>query len=80
MKDSTRRTLRTAVQYIVTVAVTAPLAYQAATGSNPEEATGWIGVGLGVCVAVTRVMALPSVDLMLSRIGLGSASRQELKQ
>lgn len=80
MKDSTRRALRTAVQYLIAVAVVAPEAYQAATGEDPASATGWVAGGLAVCLAVTRVMAVHRVDLLLSRLGLGSASRTELEQ
>jgi hypothetical protein len=80
MKDSTRKVLRTAVQYAIAVAVVAPEAYTAATGNDPASATGWVAIGLGICVAITRVMALRKVDLALSRIGLGSASKTELQQ
>lgn len=80
MQDSTRRSIRTAVQYAIAIAVVAPEAYQAATGNDPAQATGWVAIGLAVCLAVTRVMAIRKVDIALSKVGLGSASTTELKQ
>lgn len=80
MKDSTRRTLRSAVQFGIGIAVAAPEAYQAATGQDPSAATGWVAIGLAACLAVTRIMAVRQVDILLSRIGLGSASATELQQ
>jgi hypothetical protein len=80
MKDSTRKTLRTAVQYLITIAVVAPEVYRSATGGDPTAATGWVGIGLAVCAAVTRLMAVRRVDLALTRVGLGSASRTDLEQ
>jgi hypothetical protein len=75
MKDSTRRTLRTLIQAVVAAAVATPGIYQAATGQDPALATGYatatIAAGIAVAAGLARVMALPAVDALLSKIGLG---------
>jgi hypothetical protein len=62
-----RRTIRSAFQAFVAFAGIAPLIYTAATNDAPEAATGLVAVGIGVCAAVTRVMALPAVEGFLQR-------------
>lgn len=62
MNDATRRTVRTAVQGAVSLAAAAPLLV-AASGLS-DKAVG-VGVFLAVSAAVTRVMAVPAVDLLL---------------
>lgn len=75
-----RRTLRTAVQTALALAVAVPGIYSAATGNSPEEATGWAAGAILLAATVARVMAVPAVDAFLSRYGLGSASRAELTE
>ncbi len=75
-----RRTLRTAVQAAVAFGIALPGIYSAATGNAPEAATGWVGAGIAASAALARIMAIPSVDVFLSRFGLGSASRAELTE
>lgn len=77
MKDSTRRTMRTIVATVLGLAVAAPEIYRA-TGHDPAQAAGWLASVLAVCAIATRVMAIRSVDQALSRVGLGSAHRDEL--
>lgn len=67
-----RATLRTLFQAFVGFAAIAPLIVAAI-----EEATGWdvqgvgfVVVALGVCAAVTRVMAIPQVNDFLARFAL----------
>lgn len=62
-----RRTARSVFQATITLAAIAPGIYQAATQHQPAEATGWAASGLVIAGAVTRVMALPSVDGFLRR-------------
>lgn len=63
-----QRTVRTAVQVALCLAVAAPLIYEAATNRDPAAATGAAGVGLGVAAAVARLMALPAVEDLLRRL------------
>lgn len=62
MLDSTRRTIRTVFQGVVSLAAAAPLLV-AATGL-PEKTAG-IGVFVAVSAAVTRLMALPVVEALM---------------
>ncbi|GHG09626.1 hypothetical protein [Streptomyces hydrogenans] len=62
MKDSTRRTIRTVFQTVVSVAAGMPLLLDAS--GIPETAPG-VGVIIAVAAAVTRLMALPLVDGLL---------------
>jgi hypothetical protein len=64
MKDSTRRTLRTGFQFLVSLAAGLPLIVQA---SGIPQATPGVGVGLAVALGLTRVMALPVVDARLPK-------------
>lgn len=58
---------RTVFQAVVGFAVMAPFLWNAATGQNADEATGWAAVALAICAGVTRVMALPQVNDWLKR-------------
>lgn len=71
MRDSTRRTIRTLIQALAAAAVATPGIYQAATGQDPALATGYAAVGIAVAAGLARVMALPAVDALLSKVGLG---------
>jgi hypothetical protein len=62
MKDSTRRTIRTGCQFVVSLAAALPLIIPAS--GIPDSAPG-VGVGLAVALGLTRVMALPVVDRLL---------------
>ena len=64
MKDSTRRTIRTGVQFTVGLAAALPMIVHAS--GIPETAPG-VGVGLAVAAGVTRVMVLPAVDALLPK-------------
>jgi len=69
MKTSTKVTIRTGIQWVVSVAVMLP-GIVAASGIS--ETVPWVAGGLAVAAAVTRVMALPSVQQALDRLGLGT--------
>lgn len=62
-----RATVRTVFAALVALAAMASPIYSAATGGNPEAATGWAAAMLAIAAAVTRVMALPQVDAWLHR-------------
>lgn len=62
-----RATVRTIFAALVGVAAMAAPIYSAITNEAPEAATGWAAVALGICGAVTRVLALPGVDAWLAR-------------
>ncbi|UWM52062.1 hypothetical protein N0X72_25285 [Streptomyces carpaticus] len=62
MSDEMRRTVRTAVQWVVSVAAALPAIVSAA--GVPEALPG-VALGLGVAAAITRVMALDVVDALL---------------
>lgn len=62
MKDSTKRTVRTVLQTGLGFAVALPAIVSA---SGIPEALPWVAGGLGVAGGVARVMALPSVQLLL---------------
>lgn len=62
MTEANRRTIRTAVQWLISVAAALPLIVQA---SDVPESLPGVGVGLAVAAALTRVMALPTVDALL---------------
>ncbi|AUG78105.1 hypothetical protein CFP65_3305 [Kitasatospora sp. MMS16-BH015] len=62
MTDSTRRTLRTAVQTLLGLLTALPLLVS--TAGLPATLPG-LGVALAVATAVTRVMALPVVENLL---------------
>lgn len=72
-----RATVRTILAALVGVAAMAAPVYTAITGGSPEAATGWAAIGLAICGAVTRVLALPQVDewlhLFVPWLATGSA-------
>lgn len=70
MSDELRRTLRTVIQLVVGLAAGLPMLVDA-TGL---EQTGGVAVALSVAAAVTRVMALPAVDAVLTKLGLGKSA------
>lgn len=64
MRDSTRRTLRTAFAALVAAAAMAPVLVSEA-GLDPGR-WPWLAGFLAVCAAVTRVMASPVVESFLA--------------
>ncbi|MER7697047.1 MULTISPECIES: hypothetical protein [unclassified Streptomyces] len=68
MKTSTRRTIRTALQAAVGVAVALPAIV---TASGIPESLPWVAGALAIAAGLARVMALPAVELLLDRVGLG---------
>ncbi|MGI5457042.1 hypothetical protein ACQEWB_28555 [Streptomyces sp. CA-249302] len=64
MKDSSKRTLRTALQTTVGVAVMLP---QIVRASGIPAALPWVAGSLAVAGGLTRVMALPGVQALLPK-------------
>ncbi|QQM45019.1 hypothetical protein [Streptomyces liliifuscus] len=62
MKDSTKRTTRTALQTTVGVAAMLP---GIVTASGIPESLPWVGGALAIAAGLTRVMALPGVQRLL---------------
>mgnify|MGYP001343181526 CR=1 FL=1 len=62
MNDATRRTIRTAVQWVLGLAAALPGIVSAA---GIPESLPWVATGLAVSAGLTRVMALDSVDVLL---------------
>lgn len=67
-----RATARTMLAGVVALAAAAPLIWTAATGDSPEAATGAGATFLIVSGAITRVMAVPAVNAVLAKVGLGT--------
>jgi len=65
--NGARRVIRTVFAGIVGVAAMLPLIYSAAADGSPEAATGWAAVLLTIAGAITRVMAVPAVEVWLQR-------------
>jgi ABC-type nitrate/sulfonate/bicarbonate transport system permease component len=68
MQDSTKRTIRTAIQATAGFAAALP-AIVAASGI--PETLPWVAGGLAVASGTARIMALPAVEQLLDRVGLG---------
>lgn len=68
MRTSTRRTIRTALQATVGIAVALPAIVAA---SGVPESLPWVAGALAVVAGLARVMALPQVEQLLDRVGLG---------
>lgn len=72
-----KATLRTIVSVVVSLAAAAPIIYTAITNQDAELATGAFATALAVSAAVTRLMALPVVNDLLTRIGLGAEPKSD---
>ncbi|GHB98675.1 MULTISPECIES: hypothetical protein [Streptomyces rochei group] len=68
MSPENKRTVRTLLQTAVGGAVALPGIVNA---SGIPETTPWVAAGLAVAGGFARVMALPSVEQILDRFGLG---------
>ncbi|MFH8793858.1 hypothetical protein [Streptomyces sp. NPDC017941] len=74
MTDAARRTVRTVIQTTVALALALP-AIVAASGI--PEALPWVAGALAVAGGLARVMALPAVEALLDRFGLGLDDRSD---
>ncbi|MGI5350200.1 hypothetical protein ACQEU8_36515 [Streptomyces sp. CA-250714] len=68
MTDAAKRTVRTVIQGVVAFAVAMPAIVDA---SGIPESLPWVAGALAVAGGLSRVMALPSVEQLLDRVGLG---------
>ncbi|MEI5098988.1 hypothetical protein RB200_10555 [Streptomyces sp. PmtG] len=68
MTPENKRTIRTVLQGIVAFAVALP---GIVTASGVPDTLPWVAGALAVAGGLTRVMALPSVEALLDRVGLG---------
>lgn len=69
MQHTTKRSIRTGIQAAVGLAVALP-AIVAASGI--PQSLPWVAVALAVAGGFARVMALPAVEQLLARVGLGT--------
>ncbi|MFD7994557.1 hypothetical protein [Streptomyces mexicanus] len=68
MSSAARRTVRTVIQAAVGTAVALPEIVHA---SGVPESLPWVAGALAVAGGLARVMALPAVESLLDRFGLG---------
>ncbi len=69
MSTDAKRSIRTALQTLVAVALVLPAVVNA---SGIPETLPWVAGALAISGALARVMALPSVQALLSRVGLST--------
>ncbi|MFI6860195.1 hypothetical protein ACIBKZ_09815 [Streptomyces sp. NPDC050421] len=69
MQKTTKRSIRTAIQAAVGLAVALP-AIVAASGI--PQSLPWVAGALAVAGGLARMMALPAVEQLLDRLGLGT--------
>ncbi|EPH40327.1 hypothetical protein ABT390_13475 [Streptomyces aurantiacus] len=77
MSTSTKRTIRTLIQGIVALAVALPGIIDA---SGIPATLPWVAGALAAAGGLARVMALPSVEALLDRIGLGLVDQEDTPQ
>ncbi|MFJ2909349.1 hypothetical protein ACIO8F_07925 [Streptomyces sp. NPDC087228] len=70
MKPSTKRSIRAAVQAAAGLAAALP-AIVAASGI--PSSLPWVAGALAVAAGAARIMALPAVEQLLDRLGIGLA-------
>lgn len=68
MTPAAKRTVRTVIQGVVMFAVALPAIV---TASGIPESLPWVAGALAVAAGLARVMALPAVEQLLDRVGLG---------
>ncbi|MFE4328739.1 hypothetical protein ACFRQM_04570 [Streptomyces sp. NPDC056831] len=68
MKPTTKRSIRTAIQAAAGLAAALPAIVQA---SGVPESLPWVAGALAVAAGASRIMALPAVEQLLDRLGLG---------
>ncbi|WP_329622913.1 hypothetical protein OG357_22890 [Streptomyces sp. NBC_01255] len=77
MSPATKRTIRTILQGTAGVAVTLPAIVAA---SGVPAALPWVAGALAIAGGLARVMALPAVEALLDRVGLGLVDDSETPQ
>ncbi|MFH8345003.1 hypothetical protein [Streptomyces sp. NPDC018045] len=74
MSPENKRTIRTVAQGIVAFALALPAIIDA---SGIPDTLPWVAGSLAVAGGLTRVMALPQVEALLDRVGLGLVDDQD---
>ncbi|MFE3586807.1 hypothetical protein ACFXOY_04705 [Streptomyces niveus] len=74
MQHTTKRTVRTILQGAVGFAVALPAIVDA---SGVPESLPWVAAGLAAAGGLARIMALPAVEQLLDRVGLGLVDNAE---
>ncbi|MEU7046028.1 hypothetical protein AB0A77_33930 [Streptomyces varsoviensis] len=68
MTPANKRTVRTVLQTVVAIALALPAIVDA---SGIPASLPWVAGALAVAGGLARVMALPAVEGLLNRVGLG---------
>ncbi|CAL9479477.1 hypothetical protein [Streptomyces sp. enrichment culture] len=74
MQSATKRTVRTALQTAVGVALALPAIVHAA---GIPESLPYVAGALAVAAGLARVMALPQVEALLDRVGIGLSDTEQ---
>lgn len=74
MSASTRVMIRTAIQWVVSVAAVLPGLVDA---SGASESLPWVAAGLAVAAGITRLMALDVMQRFLDKLGLSTQTSDE---
>lgn len=75
-----RAVARTILQLIIGLAAAAPLIAAAITGDSAEAAGGALALFITASAAITRLMAVPYVNELLQRVGLGAEPKDAAPQ
>lgn len=70
MSTDTKRSIRTVLQALVAIAIVLPAVVDA---SGIPATLPWVAGALAVAGGLARVMALPGVQSLLDKVGLGTA-------
>ncbi len=73
-----RATVRTVLAVLIPAAAAVPVIVEAITQQDTAAVGGLLGAVVAAAGAITRVMALPYIDRLLCKIGLGSAPKAEM--
>ena len=73
-----RATARTILAVALPAAAAVPAIVEAITNQDPGAVGGLLGGVVAAAGAITRLMAVPYVDHLLCKIGLGSAPKAEM--
>ncbi|MEV4474680.1 hypothetical protein [Nonomuraea sp. NPDC049504] len=74
MSVETKRSLRTVLQTLVAIAIVLPNVVEVA---GIPATLPWVAGALAVAGGLARVMALPAVQSLLAKVGLGTIERSK---
>lgn len=75
VKHSGKATLRTIIQTAAGLAAATPIVI---TMSGADRNVAAVGTALAVSAIITKVMAIPEVNALLTKFGLGAEPRNQL--